>query len=88
MQKRMMSMLVLGVIVTILLQACATVSTGPLRGSRHTIEVTGFLVSSVELYQKFEQEAIELCGDNFDVISQDYETDDMGTVLVGVIECR
>ena len=88
MQKRMMNVLVLGAIVTILLQACATVSTGPLRGNRHTIEVTGFLVSSIEMYQKFEQKAVEVCSDNFDVVNQDYETDDVDTVLVGVIECR
>ena len=88
MQKRMMNVLVLGAMITILFQGCATVSTGPLRGNRHTIEVTGFLVSSIELYQKFEEKAVEICGDHFDVVHQDFETDDVDTILVGVIECQ
>jgi hypothetical protein len=73
-----------------LLQACATATSGPLSGGRHTIEVTGFLASSIDLYQTFEEKAAEVCGGPFVIEHQDYERDQEGeeTILVGVVQCQ
>ena len=90
MQKRIIYVSLFILFVAVLLQACATASSGPLSGNRHTIEVTGFLASSIELYQKFEEKAAEVCGGPFVIESQDYERDEGGdeATLVGVVQCQ
>jgi len=90
MQKRIINLSLFILFVAVLLQACATASSGPLSGGRHTIEVTGFLSSATTLYQKFEEKAAEVCGGPFVIESQDYERDEGGddTTLVGVVQCQ
>lgn len=88
MQRRMIYLSLFILLVAALVQACATASSGPLSGNRQTIEVTGFLVSSTELYQKFEEKAAEACGGPFVIESQDYEKDEDTTKLVGVVQCQ
>ncbi|MCP4396712.1 MAG: hypothetical protein GY801_05325 [bacterium] len=90
MQKQIIHASLCIVFVAVLLQACATVTSGPLSGGRHTIEVTGFLSSATTLYQKFEEKAAEICGGPFVIESQDYERDEGGddTTLVGIVQCQ